>query len=55
MRTTKKGKIDLKSKPQHYSNFYFSDAIRSHERNEDQLFVVPWQMDVDRKKEVVEE
>ena len=55
MRATKKDQIDFKSKPQHYCDIYFSDAIRSHKKNENQQFVVPWQMDKQRKRVVFEE
>lgn len=55
MRTIEKDKIDFRSKPARLSNFNFSEAERSHKRNENLQFVVPWQMVKAKKREVLEE
>ena len=55
MSTVEQGKIDFRSKPHRHSNFYFSEAIRSHKKNENQQFVVPWQMVKAKEREILEE
>lgn len=52
MRTTEKAKIDFESKWQHHSNFYLSKALRSHVKNENQHFIVPWQMEIEEEREI---
>jgi len=49
MKTTGKAKFDFESKGQHHSKFYLSKTVK---RNENQHFIVPWQMEIGEEREI---
>ena len=52
MKTITKAKINFRSTPQYGSNFYDEEVKRRDEKIEYQLFVVPWQMIEEEKREI---